>query len=99
MIGILLEQLDGEFASAGDLPGCKKALRRLHEIGLIHGDVNRYNFVVDKQTRQVKMVDFEHAAALDAVDEATAEVELQFLESELREEPGRGGSTRLIEST
>ena len=63
----MLERLDGEFASADDLTGCSNALRRLHEIGMIHGDVNRYNFVVDRQSRRASMVDFEHAAALDEV--------------------------------
>lgn len=53
VMGILLERLDGEFASADDLPACSSTIRRLHEIGLVHGNVNRYNFIVDKQSRQV----------------------------------------------
>jgi predicted Ser/Thr protein kinase len=93
VMGILLERLDGEFASADDLPGCSNALRRLHEIGMVHGDVNRYNFIVDKKRRQVSMVDFEHAAALD---EVTAKKELQSLVSELKEDTGRGGPARLL---
>jgi hypothetical protein len=93
VIGIILERLDGESASLDDLPGCKSALHRLHAIGLVHGDVNRYNFVVDRQSRQVRMVDFEHAAALD---EEAAEIELQSLPSELREETGRGGLARTV---
>jgi serine/threonine protein kinase len=88
VIGILLERLDGESASVDDLPGCESALRRLHAIGLVHGDVNRYNFVVNRQNRQVSMVDFEHAAALN---EEAAEIELHSLSSELKEETGRGG--------
>ena len=91
VMGILLERLDEGFASADDLPDCSNALRRLHEIGMVHGDVNRYNFVVNKQSRQVSMVDLEHAAALD---EATAELELQSLVSELKEDTGRGGPAR-----
>lgn len=90
VIGIMLERLDGEFASAEDLPAGEKALRRFHEIGLIHGDVNRYIFIVDRRSGQLRTVDFEHAAALD-VDEAAAEVELQSLESELREERDEAG--------
>lgn len=91
IIGILLERLDGEFASADDLPDCLSTLGRLHEIGLVHGDVNRYNFIVDKRSRQVSMVDFEHAAALD---EVTAKMELQSLVAELEEDTGRGGPAR-----
>ncbi|GAB7325222.1 hypothetical protein MBLNU13_g09292t2 [Cladosporium sp. NU13] len=91
VMGILLERLDGEFASADDLPNCSSTLGRLHEIGLVHGDVNRYTFIVDdNQNRQVRMVVFEHAAALD---EIMAKMELQTLVSELKEDTGRGGES------
>ena len=89
----MLERLDGVFASADDLTGCSNALRRLHEIGMIHGDVNRYNFVIERQSRQLSMVDFEHAEALD---EVTAEAERQSLVSELEEDIGRGGPARSL---
>nr|POF23984.1 hypothetical protein CFP56_54920 [Quercus suber] len=92
VIGILLERLEGQHASFADLPDCESALRRLHEIGLVHGDVNRYNFIVDKDRRQVSMVDFEYAAAFD---EVAAKEELQSLSSELTEETGRGRPARL----
>lgn len=91
MIGILLERLEGDFASVEDLPECANVLRRLYKIGLVHGDVNRFNFIVDRQSRKVKLVDFEHVTALD-VDEAAAGLELESLASELTEETGRGGS-------
>lgn len=93
VIWILLERLDGEPASEDDLPDCSNAPQRLHEIGMVHGDVNRYNFVVDRQSRRVSMVDFEHAAALD---EVAAEAELQSLVSELEEDTGRSGPARLL---
>lgn len=48
VIGILMEKIDGEFASIDDLPACEEALRRVHDIGWVHGDVNRYNFMVDR---------------------------------------------------
>ncbi|KAH9214490.1 hypothetical protein DL95DRAFT_389460 [Leptodontidium sp. 2 PMI_412] len=41
VIGFLLEKVEGEFASIGDMPNCQKVLRRLHGMGLIHGDANR----------------------------------------------------------
>jgi hypothetical protein len=62
-------------------------------MGLVHGDVNRYNFLVDRLNRLVSMVDFEHATALD---EEAAEIELQSLPSELKEETGRGGPVRTV---
>lgn len=93
VIGILLERLDGEFASIDNLSGCEDALRRFHDIGLIHGDPNRYNFIVDKQSGLVRMVDYEHTTSLD---EESAKAELQSLASELREETERGGVRDIV---
>jgi hypothetical protein len=93
VIGILLERLEGRCAAIKDLPACTAALRRLHDIGLVHGDVNRFNFVVNEQNGEVRMVDFEHAAAMD---EETAKEELASLASELEGETGRGGPSRVI---
>ena len=42
-----------------DLPECASTLRRLQEIGVVHGDANRCNFLVDRQSKKVKMVDLE----------------------------------------
>lgn len=77
------------------MPECANALRRLYRIGLVHGDVNGYNFVVDGQSRKVGMADFEPVAALD-VDEAAAGLELESFALELTEETGRGGSVALL---
>ena len=49
------------------------------------------NCIVERQSRQAKMVDFEHAAVLD---DATANMEFQSLVSELQEDIGRGGPAR-----
>ncbi|KAI9788578.1 MAG: hypothetical protein M1816_006827 [Peltula sp. TS41687] len=101
VVGFLLEKVEGEFASKDDLPECEEALRRPHRMGLVHGDVNRYNFLVDRRsnttgsgssstttTVQVRMVDFEHA---EPFDETLASLELESLASQLSEESGRGG--------
>ena len=88
-MGILLERLEGEFASLEDLPECASTLRRLQEIGVVHGDANRCNFLVDRQSKKVKMVDLEWVVALE-VDEAAAGWVLESLASELVEATGRG---------
>lgn len=97
VIGFLLEKVDGEFASTDDLPECEEALRRLHGMGLIHGDVNLYNFIVDRSSHNnssnndghvVRMVEFDHA---EDFDETKARLELESLASQLAEETGRGG--------
>jgi hypothetical protein len=93
--GLLLERLEGVHASLEDLSTCAAALRRLHGMGLVHGDVNRYNFLVDEQNGGVCMVDFEHASALE-LDVKMAEEELASLASELEEVTGRGGPSRIV---
>lgn len=94
VIGLLLEKLDGRCASAADLLKCTEALKRLHRIGLTHGDVNRYNFIIDDKDGTARMVDFEHASAFE---EAAAKEELESLVKELSEETGRGGPAMVVE--
>ncbi|KAF2430639.1 alpha-galactosidase A [Tothia fuscella] len=87
VIGLLLEKIEGGFASVENLPGCKAALQELHDLGLVHGDVNRYNFIIDPTTSRVRIVDFEHA---EGFDEEKARVEMASLPAELAEETDRG---------
>lgn len=93
VIGMLLEKLEGDFASKGegDLPACKEALQNFHRMNLIHGDINRYNFVIDREREpvSVRLVDFEHA---EPFQEDMARVEIESLPSELMEMTGRGGT-------
>ncbi|KAH9895545.1 alpha-galactosidase A [Xylariomycetidae sp. FL2044] len=92
-MGILLEKVAGESACVEDLDRCETVLRRLHCLGLIHGDVNRHNFVVDRTSGSgVRLVDFEHA---EKFDEQLARAELLSLPAELAEETGRGATVTL----
>ncbi|KAG6176676.1 hypothetical protein E4U10_000475, partial [Claviceps purpurea] len=46
IIGFVTEWLDGtRSAEPRDLDGCKKALARLHQLGIKHGDINKFNFL------------------------------------------------------
>jgi hypothetical protein len=57
---------------------------------LVHGDVNRHNFLVDRIGGSgVRLVDFENVKKFDE-DEARAE--LQSLPAELAEDTGRGAT-------
>lgn len=95
VIGMLLEKLEGEFASIDDLPACEEAVRRVHRMGMIHGDVNRYNFITDRSRNLVWVIDFENSGPYE---EPEALAELQSLPAELTETTGRGGPSRIIDS-
>ncbi|KAI5865423.1 hypothetical protein GGS23DRAFT_559185 [Durotheca rogersii] len=88
-VGFLMEKIDGRHPSLDDFPACEAALRKLHRMGWVHGDANRYNFLVERSTGHVKMTDFEHA---EPYDEVKAQLELRELKAELSETTGRGSS-------
>ncbi|WEW58967.1 hypothetical protein PRK78_004435 [Emydomyces testavorans] len=89
VIGMLLERVEGEFASIEDLPACEDVVRRFHHLSnLIHGDVNRHNFLVDREKDTVRVIDFEHC---EPYEESQARQELESLPAELSETTGRGG--------
>ncbi|KAF9771235.1 hypothetical protein IL306_011153 [Fusarium sp. DS 682] len=92
-IGFLLEKIEGDYATLADLPKCEAALRKLHKLGYVHGDANRYNFIVERSTGNVKMIDFEHA---EQYDEKKAKDEIEELTSELTDESGRGAPVTFI---
>ena len=87
IMGFLLEKIEGRPASFEDLSICEGALRKLHELGFVHGDVNRYNFLITEDG--AKLLDFEHLR-----ENASPELmrrELETLRAELVDESGRGG--------
>lgn len=91
VMGFLLEKVQGhDSASINDLRECELTLKRFHALGLLHGDVNRYNFLVGN--RSVKLIDFERSQEGAAEDVKAAE--LRSLRAQLTEETGRGGGLR-----
>lgn len=88
VIGLLLEKLVGRFATLSDLAACESTVTRLHNAGVVHGDLNRYNFIVDDASDEVKLLDFEHA---EPWEETKASQEISTLSAELQEDTGRGG--------
>jgi predicted Ser/Thr protein kinase len=86
IIGFLLEKLESGNASPEELKECQLALRKFHDLGYLHGDVNRYNFLILKD--EVKLIDFEKFQ-----ENATTKVqakEMESLKAELRDGSGRG---------
>jgi len=87
IMGFLLEKIEGRPASIQDLDICEASLGKLHELGFLHGDANRYNFLVTEEG--VKLLDFECLQG-NASPESMRR-ELESLRVELTEESGRGG--------
>jgi len=48
VMGILIKKLEGRIAYIEDISACETIVRRLYTLGIIYGDLNRYNFVVDE---------------------------------------------------
>ena len=92
VMGILIEKVKGRSAGIEDYGACKEVVKRFHECGFVHGDLNRYNFLVNEGMGEggvkVTLIDFENARVYDARD---AKRELDGLREQLREETGRGG--------
>ena len=92
VIGFLLEHISlARFAGLDDLEACQKALGKLHGLGILHGDVNRYNFLVqgEGEEKSVTMIDFEAAQRVNDLDALQAEY--KSLSEKLADESGLGG--------
>lgn len=91
-MGFLLQKVDGEPACIDDSPDFEALLRRVHRLGLVHGDVNRSNLIVDRESGNgVRLVGFERCAEFD---EELARKELLSLPAKLADEtdwPGIDG--------
>ncbi|KAF8079135.1 hypothetical protein FPV67DRAFT_98519 [Lyophyllum atratum] len=88
VMGFLIEKLEGRRADITDLEACQHAVRQLHSLGIVHGDLNRHNFVVSP-TGGVTLLDFENAT-LNGSQEAMNS-EYAQLSEQLQEDSGRGG--------
>lgn len=86
-IGFLIEFVGGRHATISDLPICKVVVERLHALGIVHNDLNKYNFLVSE--KGVVLVDFETAIKLD--DRHAMAMEVEGLEAQLLDESGVGG--------
>lgn len=95
VIGFLLEKVEGRFAGPEDLEKCTASLKRLHDLGVLHGDCNRYNFIVGRDNR-VTLIDFE-TSRMNA-DTAEMEAEMTGLEGKLVDESKAGAGFVLEDS-
>ncbi|PYH90238.1 hypothetical protein BO71DRAFT_402374 [Aspergillus ellipticus CBS 707.79] len=60
VMGVILEEVVGYRPGIEDLEVCREGLQRLHDLDIVHGDINRDNmFITDEG---VKFIDFEVAS-------------------------------------
>lgn len=90
-IGFLLERVEGWHPSISDLPACEAVVKRLHRLGILHGDLNRYNFLVSE--KGATLIDFESAQRPE--DRGAMKREMEGLREQLLDDSGIGG----VEST
>ncbi|KAF8060751.1 hypothetical protein FPV67DRAFT_1655401 [Lyophyllum atratum] len=79
---------DARTAGPGDLESCRKALGRLHELGIKSGDINKHNFLVREGHGDVVLVDFEFARKCSPQE---LEDEMNTLQASLEDPSFRGG--------
>ncbi|KAF7560131.1 hypothetical protein G7046_g4021 [Stylonectria norvegica] len=90
VVGFITEWVKGARpAGPADLEDCTKALGRLHKLGIKHGDINRFNFLV-RDGHDVVLVDFEMAKRDCCPPEL--EDEMNLLKSSLESSSLLGGA-------
>ncbi|RHZ54869.1 uncharacterized protein CDV56_107894 [Aspergillus thermomutatus] len=88
VIGFLMERItDARHAGPQDLQACQETLSRLHELGIRHGDTNRFNFLIG-QSKAI-LIDFDTAQKCDNQDSLLEEFE--DLPRRLNDSSNRGG--------
>ena len=95
-MGFVLEKVEGRLATIEDLSCCRSVLQRLHDHGLVHGDINKYNFIV--QDDKVRLIGFEKSQFCPD-DAESMQNEVESLRGQLMEETGRGGGLRFVEES
>ncbi|TRX95098.1 hypothetical protein FHL15_004183 [Xylaria flabelliformis] len=87
-IGFIVDNVDGaRAAKVADLSACQSALAKLQSLGIVHGDINKHNFL--KHNGKATLIDFE--SARKSSNEVQFESEFQRLENLSSDTSGRGG--------
>ena len=91
VIGFLMERVtdetgDARHATPADLEVCQQALAKLHNLGILHGDLVKYNILITN--KGATLIDFSEARESD--DILASEEERKILETELRSDSDRG---------
>ena len=46
VVGFMCEDVEERFAGPEDYEECRRGVERLHEFGVVHGDLNKYNIII-----------------------------------------------------
>jgi RIO-like serine/threonine protein kinase len=92
IIGFVCEEVKGRFAGPEDFEECRTAVEELHEVGVVHGDLNKYNIIIGIDG--VRFIDLEKAVvdidiSRDEFSRLQVE-ELNGLENTLNDKEGWG---------
>ncbi|GFN16002.1 hypothetical protein ABZX51_002724 [Aspergillus tubingensis] len=88
VIGFLIEYIrDARHAGIQDVESCREVLRRLHDLGVCHGDTNPFNFLIGGG--KATLIDFDTARKCD--DRSVLVQEMDGLAACLDDRSGRGG--------
>ena len=88
----MIEKIDGKNGEIDDLEACESIVKRLHSLGIVHGDLNKYNFIIGPT--RTTLIDFENATKNGSKEEM--QKEFTRLTEQLTEETGRGGPFRAV---
>lgn len=92
-MGLVIEYIkDARHADPDDFGECLNALKNFHLLGLLHGDVNRHNFLVreaDGGRKSATIIDLE--CAEECTDAEAFEHETNILRDELYSTDGKCG--------
>lgn len=91
-VGLVIEFIkNARHAGPEDVDVCQDEMRKLHGLGLLHGDVNRHNFLVREVEgrKMVTVVDLE--TVVECTDEQAFEEEIDMVKEELQSTSKMGG--------
>ena len=88
VIGFIISRItDFRHATPDDFALCCKALSKLHDLGIKHGDTNKHNFLA--HDTQATLIDFDSSSRVASSEEL--EMEMGGLQDQLADMSGRGG--------
>ncbi|WEW57690.1 hypothetical protein PRK78_003157 [Emydomyces testavorans] len=92
VIGFVIEEVIGRRPSITDFETCKVALQELHDLDIIHGDINRDNIFITNEG--ARFIDFEETCIDPAENRGDWDKkksdEMDSLEEKLLDESGKG---------